>query len=87
MNNFLFPGAYVPVTMDGNIMVDGVLVSCYAFPNHNVAHIEMTPLGWFPQIMELIFGVEDGTLGYVNIMDNLGHLWLTNKLGYGTSTN
>ena len=87
MKSYLFPGAYVPVTMDGNIIVDGVLASCYAFPDHNVAHIGMTPLRWFPQIMELIFGVEDGILGYVNIMDHLGHLWLTNKLRYGTSSN
>ena len=26
----LSPGAYAPITMEGNIVVDGVLASCYA---------------------------------------------------------
>ena len=73
--------------MDGNIVVDGVLASCFAFPDHDIAHIELTPLRWFPQIIEMVFGVEDGILGYVNVMDHLGHFWLKNGLQYGPSAN
>ena len=73
--------------MNGNIVVDGVLASCYAFPDHDIAHIGMTPLRWFPQVIEMVFGVEDGILGYVNVMDHLGHFWITDGLQYGPSTN
>ena len=31
-------GAYTPVTVEGNIAVDGVLASCYAFADHDLAH-------------------------------------------------
>ena len=61
-------------------MVNGILASCYAFSDHDLAHIGITPLCWFPQIMELIFGVEDGTLAYAIVMDHLGHWSLTNEL-------
>ena len=69
------------------MVVDGVLASCYAFPDHDIAHIGMTPLHWFPQIIEVVFGVEDGILGYVNIMDHLGHFSLTDGLRYRPNTN
>ena len=41
-----FVGAYTPVTMNGNMMVDRVLASCYAFFDHDLAHITMTPIGF-----------------------------------------
>ena len=38
-------------------MVDGVLASCYAStPDHDLAHIAMTPLRWFPGLTRFIFG-------------------------------
>ena len=51
-----YVGAYTPVTVIGNIVVDGVLASCYAFPDHDLSHITMTPLQWFPHLTEWIFG-------------------------------
>ena len=42
--------------MDSNIIVDGILASCYAFTNHDLAHIGMTPLRWFPEMIKWIFG-------------------------------
>ena len=40
-----FLGAYAPVTMEGNIMVDGVLASCYALvSNHDLVLLVMKPL-------------------------------------------
>ena len=48
--NVIIPGAFTPVTMEGNIVVDGVLASCYAFADHDLAHIGITPMRWFPDI-------------------------------------
>ena len=46
-------GAYVPLTMEGNIMVDGILASSYPV-NHDLAHIVMTQFLWFPEIIEWV---------------------------------
>lgn len=38
-------GAYAPVTSEGTLFVDGVLVSCFAdFDDHEMAHYIMGPL-------------------------------------------
>ena len=52
----LFSGAFVPLTLEGNVVVDGVLASCYAYVHHDVAHVGMKPLLWFPSIMDLLLG-------------------------------
>ena len=57
---FYFLGAYVPLTTQGNIMADGVLTSCYASYNNDLAHIPMVPAQWFPDIVEQIFGERKG---------------------------
>ena len=41
-------------------MVDEVLASCYAFINHELAHIGMMPIQWFPEIIQWVFGEDDG---------------------------
>ena len=66
-------GAYVPLTMVCNIVVDGILASCYASFDHNLAHLGMTPMRWFPDIVDSIFGEKHV---YVNIVKNLGRLVL-----------
>ena len=58
-NIALHVGAYVPLTTEGNILVNGVLASCYASVDHELAHIGMTGMQWFPQIANWIFGKED----------------------------
>ena len=55
-----FPGIYVPLTMEGNIVVDGVLASCYAIVDHDIAQIVMKPIQWYPDVVELDFGDENG---------------------------
>ena len=54
----LFLGAYVPLTTEGNIMVNGVLASCYPAADHDLAYFAMKPIQWFPDTIEWIFGVK-----------------------------
>ena len=59
--------------MQGSIVVDGVLASCYAFPDHDLAHMAMIPIRWYPEVMEWLFGIEDGFTGFAKIAENLGN--------------
>ena len=65
-------GAYVPLTNEGNIMVNGILASCYATFDHDLAHLVMTPIQLFPTLIEWIFGQDDGIQGFVTIAKTLG---------------
>ena len=67
-----FPGAYTPLTMEGNIVVDGILVSCYAFCDHDSAHIGMLPIQLFPILTKWIFGEDNGSSIYANIAGDIG---------------
>ena len=77
--------AYVPLTADGNIAIDGVLASCYASFNHDLAHFIMSVIQWYPEMTAWIFGVNNGTPEYVNIAKNFGRLVLPNVLLFGKS--
>ena len=61
--------------MEGNIVVDGVVASCYASSDHDLAHFAMTPIRSFPKIMELIFGEDRGNSVYTKTAESLGK-WL-----------
>ena len=37
-----------------------MLASCYTSVDHDLAHIAMTPMQWFPKIAKAIFGEDDG---------------------------
>ena len=71
-----FIGAYVPLTKEGNIVVDGVLASCYASFEHDLAHIVMKPVQWFPKIMKWLFGKDNGCSDYADIAKYLGRMVL-----------
>ena len=76
---FPIPGVYAPLTTDGNIMVDGVLASCYPFPfpDHDVAHLGMKPIHWFPQIIEWAFGGEEnGFPVVIKVAENMERWFL-----------
>ena len=68
-------GAYVPMTMEGNIVVDGVLASCYGSYDHDLAHFLMKPFGWLPDAIFSIFGHDNGSPVYVHVAHYLGE-WL-----------
>ena len=40
-------GAYDPMTLEGNIVVDGVLASCYASFDHDLVHLVTSPMRWY----------------------------------------
>ena len=62
----------VPLTMKGSIIVDGVLASCYPSVDHDLSHIGMTPICWFPEIIEWIFGDDNGWQNYVKLAEDVG---------------
>ena len=64
------------MTKDGNIIVDGTLVSCYASFDNVLAHIVMTPMRWFPEVAEWIFGEDEGLSVYAKIGMRFGDLAL-----------
>ena len=53
--------------MEGNIIVDGVLASCYCSFDNDLAHFVMTPIRWIPEAAGWIFGEDDGFSTYAKI--------------------
>ena len=76
MSSFNIQGAHVPLTMEGNIVVDRVLASCYADFDHDLAHFTMKPIQLFPHIMECIFGENTGFPLFVSMARELGMMML-----------
>ena len=62
----------MPLTVKGTIVVDGVLASCYPSVDHDVSHFGMTPIRWFPQIIEWMFGEDNGCELFVTAFEKLG---------------
>ena len=71
-----FLGAYVPLTQQGNIVVDDILASCYASFDHDMSHIAITPIQWYPEIIEWLYGKDEGSSHYVDIAKYLGRMVL-----------
>ena len=57
-------------------MVDGVLTSCYGSVDHDLAHITMMPMQWFPEIMKSIIGDDNENSVYVKIDQLFGEFTL-----------
>ena len=75
----MFVGAYVPLTVEGTILVDGVLASCYTSADHDLAHFAMAPSQWFPNKMEMIFGKDNGFSVFAKLVKNLVK-WLSPEM-------
>ena len=83
---FIFSlGVYDPLTEDGNIVVGGVLTSCYAAFDHDLAHFAMIPMLWYPEMTVWMFGVNNGTPDYVDIVKGFGRWLLPSTLLFGKS--
>ena len=65
----------LPLTTEGNILVDGILTSCYASSHHDLGHLALAPMRYFPKLMDLIFGQSNDYPGYVKILENFGKMF------------
>ena len=62
--------------MEGKIIVNRVLVSCYAaFNAPDVSHFSMAPLRWIPEMIEEMFGHDEKFPVFVTMGHELG-TWL-----------
>ena len=64
------------------MLVDGVLASCYATVDHDLGHIAMAPMRWFPGMMGWLFGEDDGFSVYARIGQNLKNVILPEGVSY-----
>ena len=67
-----FLGVYVPLTMEGKMVVDGIWASCYAIVDHDLAQIAMKPIQWYPDIIDMVFGDENGVSVFVSVFQDFG---------------
>ena len=76
-------GVYAPLTEQGSLLVDGVLVSCYAHWNsHHVAHLAMAPLRVLYRIQQTFqrFTGELGSTFWNSTEPNNGLSWYASTL-------
>ena len=64
------------MTMEGNIVVNGVLASCYAHYDHDVAHFALTPVYWFPGIVEALLNADNTTPEYLKAIEEVSSLFV-----------
>ena len=68
--------------MEGNIIVDGVLTSCYGIVDHDIVQIVMKPIQWYPNIIESVFGDENGVPIFLSVAQNFGRRVLPQAVNY-----
>lgn len=69
INYLMRRGVFAPVTHSGTIIVDGILVSCYAsFPNHHLAHVATAPLRRYYSICKKHQMPDEGVNIYASIL-------------------
>ena len=57
--------------MEGNIVVDGVLASCYPNFDHDISHFDMTSLRFPPMIEEILGRAENGFSVFAKVAADL----------------
>ena len=78
--NIFILGVYNPLTMEGTIIIDGLVASCYASFDHDLAHLVMTPVQWFPGMIQWIFGADNGSSGYACMAEEMGRLMIPSDI-------
>ena len=68
-------------------MVNGIMASCYAISNHDLAHLILAPMQWHPDIMVWIFFIEKESPCYISIyivvaLQLIKHKIIINKVKY-----
>ena len=58
--------------MEGNIVVENLLASCYASYDHHLVHIWVMPMRYFPWIAAWVLGENKGFPVFVEITQQLG---------------
>ena len=71
------------MTTEGNIIVNGILASCYPSVHHDVAHIGMIPIRLFPKMTEWIFGEGNESPDYVTMMEEISKWIFPEEQGWG----
>ena len=61
-------------------MVEDVLASCYAFADHHLAHIGVTPMRYFPWIAILVLGENYRSPVFVEIAQQLESVIMPNAI-------
>ena len=79
---YLLLGAFVPLTLNGYIIVDEILASCYIDVHHDMAHLVMAPFRWLPGIIAWLFGEDTGFQVSVGIAEQLSK-WILPNLQFG----
>ena len=69
------------MTKEGKIIVDGVVASCYAGFDHDLAHFTMAPMQYFADVLEWTFEMTLGIQSLSVLQENLADLfWQGNFL-------
>ena len=69
-------GAFVPLTIEGNIIVYRVPASCYPSADDDLAHLAMKPIQWIPEIIGFIFSEDKGFQVSVKVVEVFGSWFL-----------
>ena len=81
-------GVFAPLTRAGNLVVDGVLASCYAvIDSQNIAHTAFAPVRWYYSLKHSLVGSEPRTVSvapgvhwYPSMLYSLARLVLPSHL-------
>jgi len=57
-----YKGAIAPATMDGTLLVDGIVTSSYAAVNHDISHAVLAPLRWVYRLSPSLIPQHNGGL-------------------------